>query len=365
MAPVIKAFLTSDAVETKLLVTAQHRAMLDQVISLFDLVPDYDLDLMCKNQGLFQTTTGVLNGVQAVFEEYKPDLVLVHGDTTTAMATALAAFYSRILVGHVEAGLRTGNLKSPWPEEMNRCFVGMISNLHFAPTQIAKNNLLKEGVDSRSVFVTGNTVVDALFMITSTLLSDQNLSKNFDKYYGLRKDKKLILITGHRRESFGRGFDEICKAIEGIAERDDVQIIYPVHPNPNVQNSVNKALNGKKNIFLIKPLEYLAFVHLMRRSYLILTDSGGIQEEAPSLGKPVLVMRDTTERPEAIASGSVRLVGTNAESIFQSVTSLLDDPQDYEAMASSVNPYGDGHAAERIRDVAIKYLAESKRDQKL
>ena len=356
--------MTSSLIETKVLVTAQHRAMLDQVMSLFDLFPDYDLDLMRRNQGLFEITSGVLSGVRNVLEDYNPDIVLVHGDTSTAMATALAAFYLRIPVGHVEAGLRTGNMQSPWPEEMNRRFVGMISNLHFAPTLEAENNLLKEGVDPRTVFVTGNTVVDALLLTSSRLSRDVKLSQNFDKQYQINNHKKLILVTGHRRESFGSGFDRICQAIAEISNRKDVQIIYPVHLNPNVQKPVNKILLGRRNVFLIKPQEYLSFVHLMRRSYLILTDSGGIQEEGPSLGKPVLVMRDTTERPEAIQAGSVKLVGTGIHKIVGSVNSLLDDSKEYQEMSKSTNPYGDGTAASKILKILENTLTKRKGNKK-
>ena len=360
MAPVVKALIASNLIETKVLVTAQHRTMLDQALSLFDIVPDYDLDLMRKNQGLFEITNGVLFGVRTVLEDYKPDIILVHGDTTTAMATALAAFYLQIPVGHVEAGLRTGDLQSPWPEEMNRRFVGMAANLHFAPTEKAKDNLLQEGVDPQTIFVTGNTVVDALFMISSTLIANDSLTTNFDKQYGIDNEKKLVLVTGHRRESFGLGFERICQAISDLSERDDIQIIYPVHLNPNVQEPVRKILSGHRNVFLVEPLEYLPFVHLMHRSYLILTDSGGIQEEAPSLGKPVLVMRDTTERPEAVDAGSVRLVGTDIRAIVDSVKSLLDDPEEYQIMSNAISPYGDGFAANRILKIILKQAADYK-----
>ena len=321
MAPVVKALKASSLIETKVLVTAQHRTMLDQALSLFDIVPDYDLDLMRENQSLFEITNGVLFGVRTVLEDYKPDIVLVHGDTTTAMSTALAAFYLQIPVGHVEAGLRTGDLQSPWPEEMNRRFVGMAATLHFAPTEKAKDNLLQDGIDN---------------------------------------EKKLVLVTGHRRESFGLGFERICQAISDLSERDDIQIIYPVHLNPNVQEPVRKILSGHRNVFLVEPLEYLPFVHLMHRSYLILTDSGGIQEEAPSLGKPVLVMRDTTERPEAVDAGSVKLVGTDVRAIVDSVRSLLDDPEEYQTMANAISPYGDGFTASRILKIILKQAADHK-----
>jgi UDP-N-acetylglucosamine 2-epimerase (non-hydrolysing) len=358
MAPVVKALIASNLIETKVLVTAQHRTMLDQVLSLFNIVPDYDLDLMRNNQGLFEITNGVLLGAQTVLEDYKPNKVLVHGDTTTAMATALAAFYLKIPVGHVEAGLRTGDLQSPWPEEMNRRFVGMAANLHFASTEKAKDNLLQEGVDPQTIFVTGNTVVDALLSTSSTLTANDTLTANFDNQYGIDNEKKLVLVTGHRRESFGLGFERICQAISDLSERDDIQIIYPVHLNPNVQEPVRKILSDRRNVFLVEPLEYLPFVHLMHRSYLILTDSGGIQEEAPSLGKPVLVMRDTTERPEAVDAGSVMLVGTDVRAIVDSVKTLLDDPEKYQTMSNAISPYGDGNAANRILKIILKQAAD-------
>lgn len=360
MATIIKALTASKLIETKVLITAQHRTMLDQVLDLFDIVPDYDLNLMRKNQGLFEITNGVLSNVRIILEDYKPDIVLVHGDTTTAMATSLAAFYLQVPVGHVEAGLRTGNLESPWPEEMNRRFVGITANLHFAPTEKAKGNLLQEGVDPKKIFVTGNPVVDALLSISSTLAADRRLTRKFDRHYDIDIEKKLILVTGHRRESFGSGFERICQAIATLSERNDVQVIYPVHLNPNVQEPVRKILSGHRNVFLVEPLEYLPFVHLMHRSYLILTDSGGIQEEAPSLGKPVLVMRDNTERPEAVDAGTVKLVGTNVRTIVDSVTSLLDDPEQYQTMTTAINPYGDGFATSRILKIILAQAAEHK-----
>lgn len=360
MAPVVKKLMTSKIIETKVLVTAQHRTMLDQALNLFDIVPDYDLNLMRENQGLFEITNGVLTGVRSVLEEYNPDIVLVHGDTTTAMATALASFYLQIPVAHIEGGLRTGDVQSPWPEEMNRRFVGMTANLHFAPTEHAAENLLQEGVDPQTIFVTGNTVVDALLLISSKLAADGELTESLDNRYGINTKKKLILVTGHRRESFGAGFERICQAISSLSKREDINIIYPVHLNPNVQKPVRKILSGHSNVFLVEPLEYLPFVHLMHRSYLILTDSGGIQEEAPSLGKPVLVMRDTTERPEAVAAGSVKLVGTDARAITESVTSLLDDRKAYQKMANATNPYGDGFAASRILEIILKQVTAKK-----
>ncbi len=364
MAPVIKSLLLSKIIETKVLVTAQHRTMLDQALNLFNIVPDYDLDLMRSNQSLFEITNGVFSGVRPILEEYKPNIILVHGDTTTAMATTLSAFYSKIPVGHVEAGLRTGDMQSPWPEEMNRRFVSMTASLHFAPTDIAKNNLLREGVDPKTIFVTGNTVVDALMLISSKLAADAELTALYDSQYRIDKKKKLVLVTGHRRENFGTGFERICQAIFHLSKREDIQIIYPVHLNPNVQEPVRKILAGQSNVFLIEPLEYLPFVHLMHRSYLILTDSGGIQEEAPSLGKPVLVMRETTERPEALGSESVKLVGTDVRAIIDSVTSLLEDHKAYQIMANATNPYGDGFAASRILKIILKQATSQKGKRK-
>ena len=364
MAPVVKALMSSTTIETKVLVTAQHRTMLDQVLTLFGIIPHYDLDLMRERQGLFEITSGVLSGVREVLEDYKPDIVLVHGDTTTAMATALAAFYSQIPVGHIEAGLRTGDMHSPWPEEMNRRFVGMVASLHFAPTIGAKNNLLREGVDPQTIYVTGNTVVDALLSISSKLTLDNELTSKFDAKYNIDRMKRLILVTGHRRESFGAGFERICRAILSLSKRDDIQIIYPVHLNPNVQGPVRKILSGQANVMLVEPLDYLPFLHLMQRSYLILTDSGGIQEEAPSLGKPVLVMRDTTERPEAVEAGSVKLVGTDVKAIVKSVTCLLDDHQAYQKMANAISPYGDGSAAHKILETILKQTSDHKGERK-
>ena len=348
MAPVVNSLKCSDILQTQVLVTAQHRAMLDQVLRLFDIKPDYDLDLMRENQDLFEITSAILSGVRNILADYKPDLVLVHGDTTTAMAISLAAFYLQIPVAHVEAGLRTGDLLSPWPEEMNRRFVTMTANLHFAPTEDAKINLINENVDPRTILVTGNTVVDALKMISLKLNNEPSNIENVVQKFGFDNEKKLILVTGHRRENFGLGFERICKAILKLAERDDVQIVYPVHLNPNVQKPVTEMLSGHENITLIKPLEYLPFVHLMKHSYLILTDSGGIQEEAPSLGKPVILMRNTTERPEAVDAGSVKLVGTEVSDIVHAAESILDNREMYLRMANAVNPYGDGLAATRI-----------------
>jgi UDP-N-acetylglucosamine 2-epimerase (non-hydrolysing) len=331
--------------------------MLDQVLHLFDITPDYDLDLMKPGQGLTEITTGVLAGLKPVFEDFKPDLVLVHGDTTTTLATSLAAYYQRIPVGHVEAGLRTGNIYSPWPEEINRKVTGAITRLHFAPTERSRANLRAENVDDAQIHVTGNTVIDALLDVVGKLDRDTAQSAAFDAEFGIDPGKRLILVTGHRRESFGDGFQRICDALAGIAAREDVQIIYPVHLNPNVKGPVEDRLGALGRVRLIAPQDYLPFVHLMRRADIILTDSGGVQEEAPSLGKPVLVMRDTTERPEAVDAGTVRLVGTDTDLILSEVTTLLDDSAAYDRMARAHNPYGDGQAAPRIRDAILDFSA--------
>ncbi len=323
--------------------------MLDQVLQLFSIKPDFDLDLMKHQQDLTQVTVGVLSGLRDVLVECQPDVVLVHGDTTTTFATSLAAYYQQIDVAHIEAGLRTGNIYSPWPEEINRRLTGSIARFHFAPTEQAKQNLLAESVAKENIYVTGNTVIDALLEITQKIGADPFLAAELaNRFDFLDPSKKLILVTGHRRESFGVGFENICEALRQIATRDDVQIIYPVHLNPNVSKPVNRILAGLNNVFLLDPLEYLPFVYLMSRSYLIITDSGGIQEEAPSLGKPVLVMRDTTERPEAVDAGTVRLVGTDSDRIVAETLGLLDDNAQYQHMARAHNPYGDGLAARRI-----------------
>lgn len=349
MAPVVAALATDSRFEARVCVTAQHRQMLDQVLELFDIKPDFDLDLMLPGQDLSDITSRVLLGMRAVFSEWLPDIVLVHGDTTTTMATSLAAYYQRIPVGHVEAGLRTGNIYSPWPEEMNRKIAGAISALHFAPTAISKANLLREGVNPESICVTGNTVIDALLQVDLRLRSDEVLRSGIGKLFDfLDPAKKLVLVTGHRRENFGAGFENICRALATLAERTDVQIVYPVHLNPNVQEPVRRILDGVSNVHLIPPLDYLPFVYLMGVSHLILTDSGGVQEEAPSLGKPVLVMRDTTERPEAVSAGTVKLVGTDPELIVNETTRLLDDEAAYQAMSRAHNPYGDGQASKII-----------------
>ena len=350
MAPLVHALAKDPYFEAKVCVTAQHREMLDQVLSLFSIVPDYDLDIMQPGQGLTEITCRILEGLKPILESFKPDVVLVHGDTTTTIAASLAAFYQRIPVGHVEAGLRTGDLSSPWPEEANRTLTGHLAMYHFSPTQNARQNLLRENIPDKQIFVTGNTVIDALFWVRDTVLNNDNLhSELAARYPFLDESKKLVLVTGHRRESFGQGFEQICHALVDIAAKhQDVQIVYPVHLNPNVSEPVNRILGHVKNIILIEPQDYLPFLWLMTHAWLILTDSGGIQEEAPSLGKPVLVMRETTERPEAIEAGTVRLVGTDRQRIVEEVTHLLRDNDAWQAMSRAHNPYGDGQACERI-----------------
>ena len=355
MAPVVKALQAADEIESIVAATAQHREMLDQVLELFAIKPDFDLDLMKPGQDLTGITCGVLQGIGAVLEEQKPDLVLVHGDTTTTLAASLAAYYQKIPVGHVEAGLRTRNIYSPWPEEINRKIAGTITRLHFAPTAGARGNLLSEGVKDVQIFVTGNTVIDALLDVVEKLGSDRSMSAELDARFGIDLKKRMVLVTGHRRESFGGGFQRICDALVRLAERDDVQIIYPVHLNPNVKGPVESRLGDSDRVRLIEPQDYLPFVHLMQRAEVILTDSGGVQEEAPSLGKPVLVMRDTTERPEAVDAGTVKLVGTDSDVIFLETTKLLDDPVAYNSMSKAHNPYGDGAASGRIKDAIIDF----------
>lgn len=350
MAPVVQALAGAEDIDARVCVTAQHRQMLDQVLQLFAIRPDYDLDLMEPGQDLTDITARVLTGLRPILAEFAPDLVLVHGDTTTTLATSLAAYYQRIAVGHVEAGLRTGNILSPWPEEVNRKVAGAIASLHFAPTERARQNLLAENVADPAILVTGNTVIDALQQVVARIDGDAELNAALTARFALDPERRLILVTGHRRESFGGGFERICAAIARLAERTDVQIVYPVHLNPNVKGPVEARLTGLGNVVLIEPQDYLPFVYLMHRASLLLTDSGGVQEEAPSLGKPVLVMRDTTERPEAVAAGTVRLVGTDEELIVSSVSELLDDRAAYETMSYAHNPYGDGAAAQRILD---------------
>ncbi|WP_048696640.1 non-hydrolyzing UDP-N-acetylglucosamine 2-epimerase [Erwinia piriflorinigrans] len=350
MAPLVHALAQDDEIESRLCVTAQHREMLDQVLHLFSIVPDYDLNIMQPGQGLTEITSRILAGLKTVFADFTPDVVLVHGDTTTTLAASLAAFYHRIPVGHVEAGLRTGDIWSPWPEEANRTLTGHLASYHFTPTASSQQNLLRENLPAERIFVTGNTVIDALFWVRDRALSDDALRNSLAaRYPFLCADKKMILVTGHRRESFGDGFERICNALAEIARlHPQVQIVYPVHLNPNVSEPVNRILHGIDNVILIEPQEYLPFVWLMNRAWLILTDSGGIQEEAPSLGKPVLVMRDATERPEAVAAGTVRLVGTDGAKIVSEVTRLLTDDEAWQAMSRAHNPYGDGLACQRI-----------------
>lgn len=365
MAPLVKEFQKyPDKFETIVCVTGQHRQMLDQVLEIFNIIPDYDLNIMKQGQDLYDVTARVLTGMRDVFQKIQPDVVLVHGDTTTSTAAALAAFYQQIPVGHVEAGLRTHNIYSPWPEEMNRQITGRIATYDFAPTPLSRENLLREDVEEEKITVTGNTVIDALYMVVNKIKNDKELDAELQvelKKAGydverLVGDKKLVLITGHRRENFGDGFISMCKAIKTLTEKyPDVDFVYPMHLNPNVRKPIHEVfgenLTGLDNMFFIEPLEYLSFVYLMEKSAIVLTDSGGIQEEAPGLGKPVLVMRDTTERPEALSAGTVRLVGTDYDKIVYEVSALLDDHEHYEAMSKAVNPYGDGLACQRIVDI--------------
>ncbi|MDY0022385.1 non-hydrolyzing UDP-N-acetylglucosamine 2-epimerase [Arenimonas caeni] len=349
MAPVVSALKATPGVETLVCVTAQHRQMLDQVLELFGLAPDDDLDVMAPGQALPDLFARILTGMSGVLAARKPDLVLVHGDTSTTLATALAAFYARVPVGHVEAGLRTGDLQAPWPEEANRRLTAPLASLHFAPTARSRDNLLAEGIPAAQLHVTGNTVIDALLSVVARIDADASLAASLAaRFPFLDPSRRLVLVTGHRRENFGEGFEQMCQAIADLAGRGDTQVVYPVHLNPNVQEPVNRILGGVAGVHLIEPLDYLPFVYLMSRAHLILTDSGGIQEEAPSLGKPVLVMRDTTERPEAVEAGTVRLVGTDRAHIVAEATRLLDDDAAHAAMARAHNPYGDGRAAARI-----------------
>ena len=362
MAPLVKEFQNlSDRFETIVCVTGQHREMLDQVLHIFEITPNYDLNIMKQGQDLYDVTARVLTGMRDVLKEVKPDVVLVHGDTTTSTAAALAAFYQQIPVGHVEAGLRTHDIYSPWPEEMNRQITGRIATYHFAPTPLSRQNLLAEGVKEEHIHVTGNTVIDALYMVVDKIKNDKDLDTELEnqlKQAGydvnrLAGGKKLVLITGHRRENFGDGFIHMCTAIKDLTQKyPDVDFVYPMHLNPNVRKPIHEVfgedLSNLGNMFFIEPLEYLSFVYLMDKSTIVLTDSGGIQEEAPGLGKPVLVMRDTTERPEALEAGTVKLVGTNYDNIVNEVSTLLDNLAYYEKMSKAVNPYGDGQACKRI-----------------
>ena len=362
MAPLVKEFQKyPEQFQTIVCVTGQHREMLDQVLHIFEIEPDYDLNIMKQGQDLYDVTARVLIGMRDVLKETQPDVVLVHGDTTTSTATALAAFYQQIPVGHVEAGLRTHNVYSPWPEEMNRQITGRIATYHFAPTPLSRQNLLDEGIKEEAVTVTGNTVIDALYMVVDQIKNDKTLDFGLNcslikagyDVDRLNDGKKLVLITGHRRENFGDGFISMCQAIKTLSEKyPDVDFVYPMHLNPNVRKPIHEVfgedLSNLKNMFFIEPLEYLSFVYLMEKSTIVLTDSGGIQEEAPGLGKPVLVMRNTTERPEALEAGTVKLVGTNSEKIIEEISRLLDDLENYEMMSKAINPYGDGKACERI-----------------
>jgi len=353
MAPLVKLLAQQADLDARVCVTAQHRQMLDQVLELFEIKPDYDLDIMKPGQSLSGITTEILTRIEPVLAEFQPDLELVHGDTSTTFCTTLASFYQRIPVGHVEAGLRTGNLYSPWPEEANRKLTGSLAALHFAPTQQSRDNLLREGTDQRQVHVTGNTVIDALLWVKEKLERDAALEHSLRaRFPFLRDDARMVLITGHRRENFGDGFERICASIRALAQDfPQADFVYPVHLNPNVREPVGRILKDLTNVHLIESQDYLPFVYVMTRSHIILTDSGGIQEEAPSLGKPVLVMRETTERPEAVAAGTVRLVGTDPGSIKAAVATLLTDKQEYDRMSFAHNPYGDGTACQRIVNI--------------
>lgn len=360
MAPLVKEFQKhNDLFETKVCVTAQHREMLDQVLSLFEITPDFDLNIMKAGQDLYDITANVLLGMKEVLNTFKPDVVFVHGDTTTTFAASLAAFYQQIKIAHIEAGLRTGDIYSPWPEEANRQLTTQITAYHFAPTSTSEANLLRENVSPSRISVTGNTVIDALFLaldkIKNNSVLEREIITKLTSLYPFNPDRKTILVTGHRRENHGQGFINICGALKALAENNpDIDIVYPVHLNPNVQKPVHEILSGMTNVFLIEPLQYETFLYLMNQSYFIITDSGGVQEEAPSLGKPVLVMRDTTERPEALEAGTVKLVGTDTQKIISEAQLLLDSAEAYQAMAKAHNPYGDGKACERV----IKFLSK-------
>lgn len=367
MIPLVIELNKRDGFQLVICVTGQHREMLDQVLKIFHITPDYDLNIMKQGQDLYDVTARVLMGMRGILKKELPDVVLVHGDTTTSVAAALAAFYQQIPVGHVEAGLRTYNIYSPWPEEMNRQITGRIATFHFAPTTLSRCNLLKEGVGDEMIIVTGNTVIDALHMVVDKIKTDKKLDNELNRsllLFGydvtrLNKKKRLVLITGHRRENFGDGFLSVCKSIKTLAQvYPDVDFVYPMHLNPNVRNPIHNVFGSEQldNLFLIEPLEYFPFIYLMEKSTIVVTDSGGIQEEAPSLGKPVLVMRETTERPEALESGTVKLVGTNYDKIVKGVSILLDDPSEYAQMSNAINPYGDGKACSRILDFLLKNI---------
>ncbi|MCM0383283.1 UDP-N-acetylglucosamine 2-epimerase (non-hydrolyzing) [Bacteroides fragilis] len=367
MIPLVIELNKRDGFQLVICVTGQHREMLDQVLKIFHITPDYDLNIMKQGQDLYDVTARVLMGMRDILKKELPDVVLVHGDTTTSVAAALAAFYQQISVGHVEAGLRTYNIYSPWPEEMNRQITGRIATFHFAPTTLSRCNLLKEGVGDEMIIVTGNTVIDALHMVVDKIKTDKKLDNELNRslllsgydVMRLNKKKRLVLITGHRRENFGDGFLSVCKSIKTLAQvYPDVDFVYPMHLNPNVRNPIHNVFGSEQldNLFLIEPLEYFPFIYLMEKSTIVVTDSGGIQEEAPSLGKPVLVMRETTERPEALESGTVKLVGTNYDKIVKGVSILLDDPSEYAQMSNAINPYGDGKACSRILDFLLKNI---------
>lgn len=365
MAPLVKAMEEEDWIESEVCVTAQHREMLDQVLHFFGIKPDYDLDIMKEGQSLLGISSEILNRIEPVLRSSKPDMILVHGDTSTTFATALAAYYRRIDLGHIEAGLRTGNLYSPWPEEANRKLTGVLAKLHFAPTQESRNNLLIEGIMPGSIHVTGNTVIDALLAVKCKIEADNAFRRSLDSLFGyLRTGTRLVLITGHRRENLGSGLENICAAIRILAaEYPDVDFVYPIHPNPNVCRPVKRILHALANVHLIGPQDYLPFVYLMMRSHTVLTDSGGLQEEAPALGKPVLVTRDTTERPEAIRAGTAKLIGSGKDSVVANLRKLLDDEAAYQAMAQAHNPYGDGKACSRILQAIKKYYRLDKADK--
>lgn len=349
MAPIVQRLRETAGIEARVCITAQHREMLDQVLRLFEIQPDFDLDLMQPKQDLTDLTSRILLGLRQILQDGAYDLILVHGDTTTAMATAMAGFYAQVPVAHVEAGLRSGDMHSPWPEEMNRSVIGRLAEIHWAPTETARQALLAENIPFEQIHVTGNTVIDALQTITARFDSDPQLDAAMQaRFPFLHPDKRMILVTGHRRESFGQGLQNICRALLDISTQSDTQVVYPVHLNPRVQGPVLDILGGAENIHLTDPQDYLPFVWLMKRAHLILTDSGGIQEEAPSLGKPVLLMRDTTERPEAVSAGTVLMVGTDTDRIRTEALRLLSDEQAYADMARAMNPYGDGHATDRI-----------------
>ncbi|WP_336019463.1 non-hydrolyzing UDP-N-acetylglucosamine 2-epimerase [Acinetobacter lwoffii] len=360
MAPLVKAFKNNNNFDTRVCVTAQHRQMLDQVLDIFEIVPEYDLNIMKAGQDLYDITANVLVGIREVLTDFEPDVVFVHGDTSTTFSTSLAAYYAKVKVGHIEAGLRTYDIYSPWPEEGNRQLTGVLANYHFAPTAQSQQNLLKEGKDKNNIFVTGNTVIDALMYVVHRIDNQpelkQKIRAKISAQYPLETQRKVILVTGHRRENFGQGFINICEGLKQIAlNHPEIDIVYPVHLNPNVQRPVNEILSNIANIYLIDPLQYEEFIYLMSQAYFIITDSGGIQEEAPSLGKPVLVMRDTTERPEAVAAGTVKLVGCDQAVLVREAEKLLSDQNKYEMMSRAHNPYGDGKACDRIVNICLDY----------